>query len=49
MQTLNNRISLHRSYIKLPENRKLYASKHLYEWNNGMIKTANKPNRLLNK
>ncbi len=31
-QGLNNRISLHRSNIKLSENRKLYVSKHLYEY-----------------
>ena len=30
-QALNNRISLHKSNIKLLENRKFYISKHLYE------------------
>ena len=33
-----SRISLHRSNIKLPENRKLYASKRLYEHSNGLFK-----------
>ena len=29
--SLSKRLSLHRSNIKLPENRKLYASKHVYK------------------
>ena len=37
-QTLNNRVTLHRSNIKLLENRKHYVSKHLYECSNGMFK-----------
>ena len=31
-QELNSEVSLHKSNIKLPENRKLYVSKCLYEW-----------------
>ena len=30
IQALNNKASLHKSNITLPENRKLYVSKHLY-------------------
>ena len=37
-QVLNNRGSLHKNDIKLPENRKLYASKHLYQCNNRIFK-----------
>ena len=36
-QVLNTRISLHKSNIKIPENRKL--SKHLYECRKGKFKT----------
>ena len=35
-QVLNNRIYLHKNDIKLPVNRKLNTSKHLYECSNGM-------------
>ena len=39
MQALNTRISLHKSNIKLPENKKLNVSKHLYECSNSAFKT----------
>ena len=35
MQTLNNRVSLHRSNIKLTKNTKLFQ--HLYECRNEML------------
>ena len=39
MQALNIRISLHKSNIKIPENRKLNVSKQLYECSHGEFKT----------
>ena len=39
MQALNTRISLHKSNIKLPENRKLNAFKYLHKCSNGIFKT----------
>ena len=38
IKALNTRISLHRSNIKIPENRKLNVSKHLYECSQGKFK-----------
>ena len=37
-QALNTRISLHKSNIKITENRKLNVLKHLYEWSQGQFK-----------
>ena len=37
-KALNTRIFLHKSNIKLPENRKVYVSKHLYECSSRMFK-----------
>ena len=37
-QALNTRISQHKCNIMLPENRKLYASKHLHKCSNGLFK-----------
>ena len=37
-QALNTRISLHRSNIKIEENRKLNVSKHLYQCSRGKFK-----------
>ena len=37
-QALNTRISLHKSNIKITENRKLNVSKHLYECSQGEFK-----------
>ena len=37
-QALNTRISLHKSNIKITENRKLNISKHLYECDQGYFK-----------
>ena len=34
-QALNKRTSLHKSNIKIEENRKLNISKHLYQWSRG--------------
>ena len=36
------RISLHRSNINLPENRKFYVSKKAYECRNGLFKIMSK-------
>ena len=38
-KALNTRISLHKSNIKLPENRKLYVSKHHYKCRCGVFRT----------
>ena len=38
IQSLNNRVSLHKSSITLPENRKLCVSKHLYKCSNENFK-----------
>ena len=38
-QALYTRISFHKSNIKVPENRKINPSKHLYEYSNGLFKT----------
>ena len=37
-QAEKTRVSLHKSNIKLPENRKLYSSKHQYEYSKGGFK-----------
>ena len=37
-QALNTRTSLHKSYIKIQENRKLNVSKHLYQCSRGKFK-----------
>ena len=37
-QALNTWISLHKSNIKLPENRKLYVLKHLYKCISGLFR-----------
>ena len=37
-QALNNRVPLYKRSIKLPENRKLYVSKYLYECTDGTFK-----------
>ena len=40
IQLLNNRFSLYKSIIRLPENRKFHVSKHLNECSNGNIGTC---------
>ena len=37
-QALNSRISLHKTNIKITENRKLNVLKHLYEYSQGKLK-----------
>ena len=36
-QQLNHRVALHRSNIKLPQNRILFVSKHIYECSKGQF------------
>ena len=41
-QALNNRVFLHKSDIKLPENKKVYVLKHLWEYSKRNFKIISK-------
>ena len=38
-KNFNNRISLHKSYIKIKINRKLFISKHIFQCSHGLFKS----------